>query len=337
MRDYDTQLLESVAVRRRRLRDALLFGSMRVRRTLDENLVKGFIGVAIAAVLCAGSVGWSFIQQQRALQNKQEARSSVLGGPAANSTPSPTGRPEWRGRQVNRRLLQDGLRRAGVPDALYVLPGVQQARLGAESYYFLAQRSGQFVVGVYERGEERIGPRFPSEDQACRAMYDELASPAGPAAGTGGETRPEKLDPATERQARQRTLATAAQIRDQVRAARGSARTATVEYSLQPGLIVDQFGQESGSYLYPVGTAFKRRSLPPSVLGTTDRRFPYNYHRYQVVKAFRVRAGVAAPAFGQPGGGVQFKVEPDLFAEHPGLLTIRWLLRGGYLKRVANR
>lgn len=63
-RDYDSQLLESVAVRRRRLRDALLFGPDRIRRTLDENFGKMFGGVALAAVLCAGCVGWSFISDR---------------------------------------------------------------------------------------------------------------------------------------------------------------------------------------------------------------------------------------------------------------------------------
>ncbi|GLF93595.1 hypothetical protein [Streptomyces yaizuensis] len=77
-RDYDSQLLESVAVRRRRLRDALLFGPQRVRRTADERLGKLFAGIAIAAVLCAGCVGWSFIQhtldKQKAEKQKQEQR-----------------------------------------------------------------------------------------------------------------------------------------------------------------------------------------------------------------------------------------------------------------------
>ncbi|MCZ9347080.1 hypothetical protein NGM37_56200 [Streptomyces sp. TRM76130] len=62
--DYDTQLLESVAVRRRRLRDALLFGAQRQRRTLDERLGKAFAGVVIAAVVCAGCVGWSFVSHR---------------------------------------------------------------------------------------------------------------------------------------------------------------------------------------------------------------------------------------------------------------------------------
>ncbi|MFF3247451.1 hypothetical protein ACFYWY_27870 [Streptomyces sp. NPDC002870] len=77
-RDYDSQLLESVAVRRRRMRDALLFGAQRARRTADERLGKVFAGIAIAAVLCAGCVGWSFLQhtldKQKAEQQKQQQR-----------------------------------------------------------------------------------------------------------------------------------------------------------------------------------------------------------------------------------------------------------------------
>ncbi|MFJ5804376.1 hypothetical protein [Streptomyces decoyicus] len=74
-RDDDSQLLESVAVRRRRMRDALLFGAQRGRRTVDERLGKVFAGIAITAVLCAGC-RWSFPQhtlaQQKAEQEKQQ-------------------------------------------------------------------------------------------------------------------------------------------------------------------------------------------------------------------------------------------------------------------------
>lgn len=95
-RDYDSQLLESVAVRRRRTRDALLFGVQRARRTADERLGKLFAGIAIAAVLCAGCVGWSFIQhtlaKQKAEQQKQRQGSVQQFGqpsPPAKS-PQPT-------------------------------------------------------------------------------------------------------------------------------------------------------------------------------------------------------------------------------------------------------
>ncbi|WP_374775148.1 hypothetical protein OG756_21825 [Streptomyces sp. NBC_01310] len=97
-RDYDSQLLESVAVRRRRTRDALLFGVQRARRTADERLGKLFAGIAIAAVLCAGCVGWSFIQhtlaKQKAEQQKQRQGSVQQFGqpspPAKSPQPSQT-------------------------------------------------------------------------------------------------------------------------------------------------------------------------------------------------------------------------------------------------------
>ncbi|EGX54914.1 hypothetical protein SZN_35542 [Streptomyces zinciresistens K42] len=54
--DYDSQLLESVSVRRRRLRDAVLSGAQRRRRSSDERLGKLIAGVVIAAVVCAACV-----------------------------------------------------------------------------------------------------------------------------------------------------------------------------------------------------------------------------------------------------------------------------------------
>jgi uncharacterized protein HemX len=94
-RDYDSQLLESVAVRRRRMRDALLFGTQRGRRTVDERLGKMFAGIAIAAVLCAGCVGWSFLQatlaKQKADQKKQEQQQQQLYNPSeGSSSPAPS-------------------------------------------------------------------------------------------------------------------------------------------------------------------------------------------------------------------------------------------------------
>lgn len=90
-RDYDSQLLESVAVRRRRMRDALLFGAQRGRRTADERLGKVFAGIAITAVLCAGCVGWSFLQhtlaKQRADQEKQQRQVQPYERPDVSSNP----------------------------------------------------------------------------------------------------------------------------------------------------------------------------------------------------------------------------------------------------------
>nr|WP_079087111.1 MULTISPECIES: hypothetical protein [Streptomyces] len=82
--DYDSQLLESVAVRRRRLRDALLFGGQRQRRGWDERLGKMIGGIVIAAVLCAGCVGWSFISH-RVMKDKPGGGSSVPGSSVPGS------------------------------------------------------------------------------------------------------------------------------------------------------------------------------------------------------------------------------------------------------------
>ncbi|MEU5148484.1 MULTISPECIES: hypothetical protein [Streptomyces] len=100
-RDYDSQLLESVAVRRRRMRDALLFGAQRARRTADERLGKLFAGIAIAAVLCAGCVGWSFVQhtlakqkaEQQKQQQQQQGRLQPLDQPGTSPQPSAPASP----------------------------------------------------------------------------------------------------------------------------------------------------------------------------------------------------------------------------------------------------
>jgi uncharacterized protein HemX len=82
-RDYDTQLLESVAVRRRRLRDALLFGALASRRSYEENMGRVIASITIAGVLAAGCVGYSSIRQQLAKQDQQNR-------PASAVTPTPS-------------------------------------------------------------------------------------------------------------------------------------------------------------------------------------------------------------------------------------------------------
>ncbi|WP_077800404.1 hypothetical protein [Streptomyces sp. JHA26] len=74
--DYDSQLLESVAVRRR-LRDALAFGVQRQRRAVDERVGKVVAGMVIAAVLCAGCVGWSFVSHRLIGQSPYSPGTSV--------------------------------------------------------------------------------------------------------------------------------------------------------------------------------------------------------------------------------------------------------------------
>jgi hypothetical protein len=227
---------------------------------------------------------------------------------------------------MDRVELQESLRLAGVPDSLYALPGIREPAPALESYFFLGARTGGYVIGIFERGTERIGYRSWAEDEACRRFYDELVftPPARP-----------ELTADEERAAGERTREIVKEVTATARGAMPRLGTSSMPYLLGEGALVDQFGQESGTYLYPDGTPLPERSLPPSVLTTTDPKFPNNYHRYEVARPFRVRAGLVAPAFEQPGGGVQFKAEPTFLPEAPALLSILWLLRTGYLRRVA--
>ncbi|MEU6220632.1 hypothetical protein ABZ845_24435 [Streptomyces sp. NPDC047022] len=88
--DYDNQLLESVAVRRRRIRDALLFGVQRQRRSLDERVGKVFAGVVIAAVVCAGCVGWSFVSHRVVGRNPYGTAVSPSSSPGLTPSPVPS-------------------------------------------------------------------------------------------------------------------------------------------------------------------------------------------------------------------------------------------------------
>ena len=61
-RDLDTQLLESVRVRRLRLGDAFVHGSLAARRTLNNNVRRLLAGIMLAAIVCAGCAGTSFLR-----------------------------------------------------------------------------------------------------------------------------------------------------------------------------------------------------------------------------------------------------------------------------------
>lgn len=76
-RELDAQLLESVAVRRNRLRESLLWGRERRVRAVGENVKRLAVGVVLAAVIAAGCVGWSYVQQVLADRAAQQTDAVV--------------------------------------------------------------------------------------------------------------------------------------------------------------------------------------------------------------------------------------------------------------------
>ncbi|WP_246235381.1 hypothetical protein [Streptomyces boluensis] len=67
------------------MRDAFLFGAQRGRRSVDERLGKLVAGIVIAAVLCAGCVGWSFISER--LMGQDPSGSNPSSTPSSAVTP----------------------------------------------------------------------------------------------------------------------------------------------------------------------------------------------------------------------------------------------------------
>ncbi len=80
-REYDTHLLESVAARRGRLRDSLLWGRSRRQLATVDNGRRFAASVLVAAVGCAGCVGWSFLRDTLAEQRSPAPPATVSPPP----------------------------------------------------------------------------------------------------------------------------------------------------------------------------------------------------------------------------------------------------------------
>ena len=72
--------------------------------------------------------------------------------------------------------------------------------------------------------------------------------------------------------------------------------------TLDTGVLIDRYGGPGGDFTAPKGTPYKMRSLP-------YYKNQNVYHIYRVIKPIEnVEAGTIAPAFGEPGGGIQYKL-----------------------------
>jgi Tuberculosis necrotizing toxin len=86
---------------------------------------------------------------------------------------------------------------------------------------------------------------------------------------------------------------------------------------LQPGLILDRYGPDQGKFLCLSGTSYPERSLPAG-------RLADEYNQYRVVRPLPANRAEIAPAFGEPGGGIQYRTDQ----------SVRQLIVDGYLEEV---
>ncbi|MEU9315774.1 hypothetical protein [Streptomyces sp. NPDC048295] len=80
---------------------------------------------------------------------------------------------------MNLHQLCEALRAAGVPDALYEIPGCPGGHPSREGYY-LARREGAWIVGVHERGRREVLETFADESRACAWLYERLTDESSP-------------------------------------------------------------------------------------------------------------------------------------------------------------
>ncbi len=104
---------------------------------------------------------------------------------------------------------------------------------------------------------------------------------------------------------------------------------------LQPGQTLDRYGKNNGTFFGDVGTPISHRAMAP------DSDFSL-YNQYKVTKELPVRKGEIAPWFDEPGGGIQYMLDPDFVkkikeiqnAMQPQKDFIDILIEMGYLDRL---
>src|SRR5699024_519632 len=78
---------------------------------------------------------------------------------------------------------------------------------------------------------------------------------------------------------------------------------------LTPGTVIDRYADNGGGRnCSPVGSAYQRRALPPSI---KDKP----YETYEVAKDVNVRSGTVASWFDEPGNGTQFLTDYKILDE----------------------
>jgi len=105
--------------------------------------------------------------------------------------------------------------------------------------------------------------------------------------------------------------------------------------TLRVGSKLDRYGSEFGGFLAPIGSLYSQRAIPPQSLDNSGNPASCNYLALRVIREFKADGGPIAPAFGQPGQGLQYRLDGSLVPGAPALLNVRWLIDNGYLARCA--
>ena len=101
---------------------------------------------------------------------------------------------------------------------------------------------------------------------------------------------------------------------------------------LRPGEQIDRYGGNNGTFFGDEGTTIPERAMAPN----SDFS---KYNKYVVAREMPVRKGKIAPWFDQPGGGIQYQIDPGFVSSIKSKLRpkedfIDGVVRMGYLDRI---
>ncbi|WZY01313.1 glycohydrolase toxin TNT-related protein [Bacillus sp. FSL W7-1360] len=103
-----------------------------------------------------------------------------------------------------------------------------------------------------------------------------------------------------------------------------------VETMLEPGMVIDRYGDPGGSFLSPAGTPYEMRAL-----ALHSDSAPY--YQYRVKKPLPVESGEIAPWFDRPGGGTQYLTSIKVYDKRAGgyiTPSVEDLVRLEYLDKI---
>lgn len=192
---------------------------------------------------------------------------------------------------MNLPELEARLVAAGVDPRDWVLGELPRRVAPRDGSLFVGEQTGQWFVGGTDRGRNVVSVVLADEDSACVEALRRLLSPRLPSVRWTADDHAEAC---------RKAQASADQMRD-------PGVTSPVAKVLHAGDVVDRFGADFGRSLYPAGTAFAERALPPDLL---DPTLPGLGLRVFVVRHdIDVLSSLVQPWFGQPGGAVVHELQ----------------------------
>ncbi|WP_105565739.1 TNT domain-containing protein [Microbacterium halophytorum] len=202
--------------------------------------------------------------------------------------------------------LRDEVSRRQIPAAAVSLPGDDAPAMEGALRLRQSDAQNEWLFETVDYGTAFLLAFAASEDDAGQLLLDYLDKPLPDVAVFSQADVEQAVGEATTHWSDLRARATDGSLLIDVPA----------------GVVFDRIGALDGTMLFPYGTSYEARSLPPfgALPAGSDR------HAFVTRGTMRVRVDVVRPWFGQPGGGLRCTLAHDF-------VGIRDLVAHGTLER----